>query len=58
MSTDALRGETLAQIAAADTLEALEAVRVAALGKSGTITQLMKSLGGLPPEERLTVAPV
>ncbi len=58
MSTDALRGETLAQIAAADTLEALEAVRVAALGKAGTITQLMKSLGGLPPEERLTVAPV
>ena len=58
MTTDALRGETLESIAAAASPEALEAVRVAALGKSGSITQLMKSLGGLAPDERLKVAPV
>ncbi len=57
MTIDTLRGETLGAIAAAPTPEALEAVRVAALGKSGTITQLMKSLGGLAADERLKVAP-
>ncbi|TPE58663.1 phenylalanine--tRNA ligase subunit alpha [Sandaracinobacter neustonicus] len=57
MSTDALQSELLARIYAADTLDALEAVRLAALGKAGQITQLMKSLGGLQPEERLAVAP-
>ena len=31
---------------------ALEAVRVAALGKNGSITALLKTLGTLPPEER------
>ena len=34
----ALRERTLAEIAAADTSAALEAVRVAVLGKSGTLT--------------------
>ena len=58
MTTDALRGETLESIAAATSPEALEAVRVGALGKSGSITQLMKSLGGLAPDERLKIAPV
>jgi phenylalanyl-tRNA synthetase alpha chain len=58
VTTDALRGETLQSIAAADSPEALEAVRVAALGKSGSITLLMKSLGGLAPDERLKIAPV
>jgi phenylalanyl-tRNA synthetase alpha chain len=57
LSTDALKAEYLGAIAAADSLEGLEAVRVAALGKAGGITQLMKSLGGLPPDERLAVAP-
>jgi len=42
----------LADIAAAPTLEALEALRVALLGKSGSITAQLKSLGALPPEER------
>jgi phenylalanyl-tRNA synthetase alpha chain len=39
-------------VAAAATLEALESVRVEALGKKGEISVLMKGLGGLPPEER------
>jgi phenylalanyl-tRNA synthetase alpha chain len=45
----------LADIAAATTLEALEALRVALLGKSGSITAQLKALGGLPPDERKAV---
>ncbi len=61
MTTDAqtgdLQGDLLAAVRDAATPDAVEAVRVAALGKSGSITQLMKSLGGLAPDERLQVAP-
>jgi len=57
MTTDALKGELLAALEAASTPDGVEAVRVQALGKSGSITLLMKSLGGMPPEERLQVAP-
>jgi phenylalanyl-tRNA synthetase alpha chain len=49
---DTLKGDALAAIAAADTLDTLEAVRVSALGKKGTITGQMKTLGALPAEER------
>ena len=56
--TDALRARYLAELAAATTPEAVEAVRVAALGKSGTVTALLKSLGGLAPDARLEVAPL
>ncbi len=38
--------------AAAATAAALEQVRVEALGKKGEISQLMKGLGGLSPDER------
>jgi len=47
-----LRDELMAEVGAADTLEALEALRVSALGKKGRITDLMKGLGGLEPEQR------
>ncbi len=57
MTTEPLKGELLAAVAAADSVEALEAVRVRALGKSGSISALMKSLGGMAPDERLAVAP-
>ncbi len=40
------------QIEAAASLDALEQVRVAVLGKSGVITEQLKALGKLPPEER------
>ncbi len=40
------------EIDAADDLAALDAVRVAYLGKKGEITARLKSLGKLPPEER------
>ncbi|MCZ8164829.1 phenylalanine--tRNA ligase subunit alpha [Silanimonas sp.] len=45
----------LADIAAATTLEALEALRVALFGKSGSITAQLKALGALPPDERKAV---
>jgi phenylalanyl-tRNA synthetase alpha chain len=40
------------QIASAPTLEALDALRVSLLGKSGVVTEQLKSLGKLPPEQR------
>jgi phenylalanyl-tRNA synthetase alpha chain len=44
-------------IAAAEDQAGLEAVRVSALGKKGQVTQLMKGLGGMSPEERKTAGP-
>ncbi|MBX9728613.1 MAG: phenylalanine--tRNA ligase subunit alpha [Sphingopyxis sp.] len=55
---DNLRSETLGAIAAADSLEAIEAVRVAALGKQGSISALLKTLGGMSPEERQVQGPL
>jgi phenylalanyl-tRNA synthetase alpha chain len=42
----------LAEIAAAQAPDALEALRVALLGKSGSITAQLKSLGALPGDQR------
>jgi phenylalanyl-tRNA synthetase alpha chain len=39
-------------IAGADGLEALEALRIALLGKQGLLTAELKALGGLSPEQR------
>jgi len=52
-----LEKELLAGIAAANDEAALEAVRVAALGKSGSITALLKTLGGMTPDERKVKGP-
>ena len=54
---DTLQADLLGAIAAATSLEALEAVRVAALGKAGSVTALMKTLGGMDPERRLVEGP-
>ncbi len=51
---NALKTEIAGQIAAADGLKALDDLRVAALGKKGRITDLMKTLGNMNPEERKT----
>jgi phenylalanyl-tRNA synthetase alpha chain len=48
----ALERDVLAEIAAAADPAGLEAVRVAAIGKKGRISELMAQLGKLPPEER------
>ena len=47
-----LRDELLAEVGQAADLEALDRARVAALGKKGRITELMKQLGGLDPDAR------
>ncbi|MGD0564435.1 MAG: phenylalanine--tRNA ligase subunit alpha [Roseiarcus sp.] len=48
----ALQQQTLASIADARDEAALEAVRVAALGKKGSISALLATLGKMSPEER------
>ncbi|WP_140985872.1 phenylalanine--tRNA ligase subunit alpha [Asticcacaulis tiandongensis] len=48
----ALQSEIEAEISAASDLPALEAVRLSALGKTGRVSGLLKTLGTLPPEER------
>lgn len=49
---DELAVELRTDIEAAGSLDDLEAVRVRALGRKGTITHLMKGLGAMEPEER------
>ena len=49
---DTLREQALADIAAAQTPDAVEALRVALLGKSGSVTARLKSLGALPADQR------
>ena len=51
----ALRDDTLAAIAAAETTAALEEVRVAVLGKAGSLTGYLRSMGQVPKEERAAV---
>ncbi len=50
-----LRDETLAAIAAAGNTSDLDKVRVAVLGKSGTLTAYLRSMGQLPREERAAI---
>ena len=57
MDHAATREEALAQIAAAQDPDALEALRVAFLGKLGSISGLLKTLGTMSPEERQVAGP-
>src|SRR6478736_7488121 len=52
-----LEQKIAAEIAGATDEAALEAVRVSALGKSGSVTVLLKTLGGLSPDERKVQGP-
>lgn len=54
---DQMRSELLNAITAVNDSDALEAIRVRALGKSGTITALLKTLGGMTPEDRQVKGP-
>jgi phenylalanyl-tRNA synthetase alpha chain len=58
MDIDELGHRLMGLIEAADTLEALEAVRVSALGKQGSVSALLKTMGGMSPEERQTQGPI
>ena len=51
---DALRDAALADLDAASDTGALEAWRVAYLGRSGKLTQVLRSVGALDPEARRT----
>ncbi len=52
-----LEAELTAKIASADDLASLDTTRVAALGKSGAVSALLKSLGAMAPEDRKTFGP-
>ncbi len=52
-----LEDKILADIAGAGDEQAIEAVRVAALGKKGSISEKLKTLGGMTPEERQVMGP-
>jgi phenylalanyl-tRNA synthetase alpha chain len=53
-----LESEILASVTAAADEAALEAVRVAALGKSGSISGLLRTLGSMSPDERKVHGPL
>ena len=52
---EAVAGEARAAIGAAASSAELEAIRVRYLGRSGEVTQILKSLGTLRPDERREV---
>src|SRR5438874_10750790 len=53
-----LEQQILTDIVAAADEAALEAVRVAALGKSGSVSALLKTLGTMSPDERKQQGPL
>src|SRR5579871_6555122 len=53
-----LERQILSDVERAQDESALEAVRIAALGKSGSVTALLKTLGALTPEERKRRGPL
>ena len=54
---NAMREHMLVAVEAATGLDALEAVRIEALGKQGRVTALLKTIGKMSPEERQTQGP-
>src|SRR5690606_26657418 len=57
MSDESKIAQTLAAIEAAASADAVEAIRIEALGKQGWISQALKTLGKMSPEERQRAAP-
>lgn len=55
---ETLERDLSAALAAAHTLPALEEIRIQALGKNGSLTQLLKTLGGMSPQERQEKGPL
>lgn len=54
---DTIKADLLIQIAAADDAAALDAVRVGALGKKGSVSALLATLGKMTPDERKQMGP-
>ncbi len=57
-TSDQVRDEFLAAIDDAGALDVLDQIRVAALGKKGRVSELMRGLGKMSPEERQTAGPL
>src|SRR5699024_3945802 len=55
---EALEQEALEQIAAVSDMKALQDIRVAFLGKKGSITGVLKGMGKLSPDERPMIGEV
>jgi phenylalanyl-tRNA synthetase alpha chain len=53
-----LERDLLTQVDAAGDEAALESVRVSALGKKGSVSELLKTLGAMTPEERKDRGPL
>ena len=49
-----LKQEFAAKLAAAESMQTLEEIRVDFLGKKGSVTELLKSMKDLSPEEKKT----
>ena len=52
-----LESELMTAVSSAKDEAALEAVRVSALGKSGSVSALLKTLGSMTPDERKVQGP-
>ena len=57
-SIQELASRSLARIASAESPEALEPVRVDAVGRKGALAEISKGMGKLPPEERKRIGQV
>lgn len=55
---DTLSRDLFAQLDAAQDEAAVEVVRVNALGKKGSVSELLKGMGGMSPEERQSFGPL
>ena len=55
---DTLSDSLLGEIAAAQDEAALEQLRIAAIGKSGSVSALLKTLGAMTPDERKEKGPL
>ncbi len=58
MTTDKKKLPAVAEIEQAPSLEVLESLRVSTLGKQGSVTTLLKTLGAMSEEERKTQGPL
>ncbi|WP_353204549.1 phenylalanine--tRNA ligase subunit alpha [Sphingomonas sp.] len=54
---DQLQRDLMAAIDAAASVDGLESIRVSALGKAGSVTALLKTLGSMSPDQRLVEGP-
>ena len=54
---ESLENSLMTSIAAASDEAAIEAVRISALGKKGSVSELLKSLGAMSPDERKAAGP-